>query len=481
MAAIESSIRSRGSFTVLRCAACAALVTLLGRASPAHAQAASDPRRVYQDNIANEDWSFLADPAKRTDEFDRLKYMPLGRDGWFMTLSGEARVRPESLRIDGGDTQPDLVDRYLLQRYLFAVSARLGPRLRLFTELQSGIINGKLGTPRPTDRDPGDLHQAFVELASARESRRPWIVRIGRQEISVGSSRLIAASQGLNVKRSFDGFSGSYNTGAWTVEGGAARLVAASPGAFDDSSNSQQNFWGVSVARSGFPWPTGRIGFYYLGIDRQSSTFVQGTAPEVRHTIGGRFAGSRRLFDYNYDVIGQWGTFGAAPVRAWAVATENGYRLPGSRFRPRVSLRANAATGDDDPGNPKLNSFNPLFPGNAYSGLVGLFGPTNMMDLTPSVQFIMPHRIVLIVESPAYWRTSPGDGLYAIDQRVLIDGRQNRERFVGVNPGFIFTWSATTHVLLLGSITVFHSGAFLKPTFVGNGFMFSSVSLRYRF
>jgi hypothetical protein len=437
--------------------------------------------RRYQDNIANEDWSFLADPAKRTDRFDPIKYIALDRDGWFMTLAGEGRFRPESLRIDGGASQPDLVDRYLLQRYLFAVSIQLGPRVRTYVELQSGIINGKLGTPRPTDADLGDLHQAFVELRSARRSRRPWSTRIGRQELTVGSSRLIAASQGLNVKRSFDGVSGSYSTAAWSIDGGLARLVKASPGLFDDAWDPEQTFWGVSVTRPGFPWPTGRVAVYYLGIDRVNSIFVQGAAPERRHTVGSRLAGTWERFDYNYDLIGQWGRFGAGPIGAWALATENGYRFPQRRFRPRISVRANAASGDADPTDNRLGSFNPLFPGNTYSGLVGLFGPINLTDVTPSVQLVLSPRVAMVVESPAYWRMSTGDGLYAIDQRILIDGRQSSDRFVGVNPGVIFNWAVTPHASVSGAVTKFRSGAFLEKTFVGNGFLFTSIALTYRF
>ncbi len=460
---------------------CALTACLTAAASANAAAQEPDANRRYLDNIANEDWSFLAAPARRADVFDPIKYIALGRDGWFMTLSGEARLRPESLRIDGGPLEPDLVDRYLLQRYLFATSIRFGSQFRVYSELQSGVINGKLGTPRPTDRDLGDMHQLFVELRARRGGRRPWQLRVGRQELTIGTSRLIAASQGLNVKRSFDGVSGGYTTGDWSIEGGVARLVKAQPGIFDDASDPEQTFWGASITRARFPWPTGRVGLYYLGIDRTNSIFVQGAAPEQRHTIGGRFAGTWKRLDYNYDLIGQWGTFGAAPIHAWAIATENGYRFPERRFRPRVSVRANAASGDKDPADPHLQSFNPLFPGNAYSGLVGLFGPTNMMDVTPSAQAVLSPRVALIVESPAYWRTSAGDGLYAIDLRVLIDGRQSHERFVGVNPGFILNWILTPHASVSGAITAFHSGAFLEKTFVGNGFLFSSVALTYRF
>ncbi len=40
-----------------------------------------------------EDWRGMLDPAKRNDVFDRLKYIPIGSDDLYLTLSGELRTR----------------------------------------------------------------------------------------------------------------------------------------------------------------------------------------------------------------------------------------------------------------------------------------------------------------------------------------------------------------------------------------------------
>lgn len=442
---------------------------------------AAPAERRYEPNIANEDWSFLADPAKRVDFFDPIKYMALGRDGWFATIGGEVRMRPESLRLEGGEGIPDTVDRYLLQRYLFSGSIHMGSRLRFFAEVQAGIINGKLGAPRPSDQNVTDVHQGFVQLNSRRSSARSWIVRIGRQELSVGSSRLISASQGLNVKRSFDGLSGAYSAGRWAFDSGVARLVDALPGAFDDASDPDQQFWGVSAIRSQFPWSGGRVGVYYLGIDRARSVFVQGVSPEQRHTLGARVAGRWKRLEVNYDLVSQWGEFGTAPIRAWAVATENRLRFPETRFRPSAAVRVNAGSGDADPTDGRLESFNPLFPGNAYSGIVGLLGPTNLMDVTPTAQVALGTKVQLMFESPIYWRLSTRDALYGVDLRVLVVPRQSQERYVGTNPAIILFWTPTRHSTITATTTAFRAGAFLAPTFVGNGFLFTSLSYTYRF
>ena len=120
---------------------------------------AQDVQRRYMSNPADEDWSFLA-TAPSVDPWDPAKYIPLGRERWFITVSGEVRYRPEGFRIRPGTTRPSTIDNYLLQRYLFGSDVHFGPDARVFVEFQSGVITGAVRSPRPTDRNRLDLHQA---------------------------------------------------------------------------------------------------------------------------------------------------------------------------------------------------------------------------------------------------------------------------------------------------------------------------------
>jgi hypothetical protein len=111
-------------------------------------------------------------------------------------------------------------------------------------------------------------------------------------------------------------------------------------------------------------------------------------------------------------------------------------------WKPRISLRADIASGDKDARDAGLQSFNPLFPGNSYAGAVGLFGPTNLTDLTPGVTALLTRSLVLGFEAPSYWRTSSGDGLYATDQRVLLLPESGKEGNAEPNPGALAYLSA---------------------------------------
>ena len=448
---------------------------------PSPAKPAASPARIYLTDRADEDWSFLKDRAYRSDFWDPIKYIALGRENWYLTLGGEVRMRPEGFRIRGDETTPATRDNYLLQRYLFSADLHMGKRFRFFSELQSGLISGKLRSPRPTDKNLAEIHQGFVEFRTPLGERRNLMVRVGRQELAIGSSRLISAAQGLNVKRSFDGATVHYGSQDWRVELGAAKLVKLRPGAFDDPPDHEQSFWGVAFFRRGVPFKTASLSAYYLGLDRRVSVYQQGIGPERRHTIGGKMSGGRGNFDFNYDAIFQWGRFRGGDASAWAVSTESGYRFPKRRFRPRLSLRFNTATGDKDRTDNRLESFNPLFPGTSYSGTVGLLGPTNMTDVTPALQLFLRRSLLVAVECPSYFRSSRGDGVYGIDLRLLIPATAGTARYVGTNPGVSVGWLVTRHISVGGAITRFLSGPFLERTFVANGFGFYSASVSYRF
>ena len=51
------------------------------------------PARIYHLLREDDDWSFLADPDKRQDFWDPIKYIRLrpARNDWFLSIGGEAR------------------------------------------------------------------------------------------------------------------------------------------------------------------------------------------------------------------------------------------------------------------------------------------------------------------------------------------------------------------------------------------------------
>jgi hypothetical protein len=115
----------------------------------------------------------------------------------------------------------------------------------------------------------------------------------------------------------------------------------------------------------------------------------------VRHSIGARLsrlvAELKPGWDFDYEGLWQFGTFGSANISAWTVASETGYRFPNVPLKPRFSVKADVSSGDD-PRTTTLGTFNPLFPKGNYFGVLAAAGPgpINFIDIHPRAEATLP-------------------------------------------------------------------------------------------
>ena len=437
-------------------------------------------RPPYQSLRYEEDWSALRNPSLRTDFWDPIKYIPLNDRGWYVSLGGESRLRYEAVRNAAFGSGPQDDNGYVLQRYLAHADLHAGRHLRVFTEVQSGLETGRTGGPRPTDENDSEFHQAFAELSTG-QSPRSFTLRVGRQEVAFGSGRLISATEGRNVRLSFDAIRPIVRLGSWTWNGLLAKLVTVEPGMFDDGREPGQTFGGFGFTRTRRSRPDEGTSGYYLRLQRRAARFDQGVAREIRHTLGSRTWGRWADVDYNYEGIVQWGAFGGAPIRAWALATNTGYALRSARWPSRVGLRADLTTGDRRPDDPALQTFNPLFPGTAYSGPAGLIGPVNSIDVTPSVRVAVSRRLTVTIDHAWYLRQSVRDGVYGIGVNLIRPGGESRARDVGRQVTVMADLRVDGHLTLAITSTAFVAGRFLRETPPGENVLYLAVSSTYRF
>jgi hypothetical protein len=439
-------------------------------------------RPAYQQFRYDEDWSALRDERLRTDALDPLKYIPLKREpGWFLSVGGETRWRYENVDNPGFGAQPADGNGYLLQRHLLHTDWHLGPHVRTFVEVQSGLEEGRVGGPRPTDEDRLDLHEAFVDATWGTPSRGSFTVRAGRHEVAFGAGRLISAAEGLNVRRSFDGLRLIGRRRGWTANATLMRLVAARGGLFDDRADRQQSTWGAG----GFgPLPRfsrSNLAVYYIGMSRDAARFQQSAANARRHSFGVRMWRTGSPFDYDEEAIVQRGRFGAGSVRAWALASEEGVSPPRWPGRARAGFRTFIASGDRDPSDSTLQSFDPLFPGIAYSGKASLIGPTNLITIDPSLAMSPHPRVRIALDWARFWRTSSRDGLYGINVGLLRSGLGTKARLVGSQATAEVDVRMTAHLSAWSSVTAFRTGAFLRDAPPGEDLRYVAAHMVYRF
>jgi len=446
---------------------------------PASAQ---DQRPAYQLMRYEENWYLLSDPSNRSDWLDPLKYISLGRPGWFVTLGGEIREKFELLDYPGFGAGPTDQNGYLLQRYLLSSDFHLGSRFRLFTELQSGLEEGRKGGPRPTDLDRLDLHQAFVDWRIAGSESEAIMVRAGRQEMAFGTGRLIAPAERLNLRRSLDGILVNIKKGKINFNTTALRLVSSKPGIFDDVPDHQQTFWGGGfTAPRGFR-KTANIAGYYLGFDNKQSFFAKGIGREIRQTVGAHIWKGAGPWDYDDEAVFQWGSFRGGPIRAWALSHDGGHTFASLPFHPRIGFRSDATSGDQGQGHRALGSFDPLFSAvPVWSGPSALLGGINLIDLTPLIRLKISGELTLTVESSTFWRESRYDAVYTAFNTPLRAANPNASRYLATAPSATWGWQASRHMFYSIVYTRFFTGDFFRKEPPDRNVNYVAAWVSYRF
>ena len=436
----------------------------------------------YALNRADDDLQYLRDPACRTNFWDPIKYMPLNASGsWYLSLGGEARERYEYFNNPNwGEGPPG--SGYVLQRYFLHADLQMGEHLRIFTQLQSSLENGREGGPRPQiDEDQLDLHQAFLDLKFNLGRDGSFVFRSGRQELFYGSQRLIGVREGPNVRQSFDGFRAMVRTGDIQVDGFATRPVNNKRYVFDDAPFNDQALWGLYSVLPIPVIPKANIDLYYTGYHNAQVTYNQGTASETRHSVGTRIWRTAPPLDYNFEFIYQWGKFGNGDIRAWTAASDTGYTVYSFPFHPRLGLRANITSGDRDPNNPNLQTFNPLFPKGAYFSEANFIGPANHIDLNPSVALHFMDRLTLSLDWDFFWRESIHDGVYQVPL-VLVRSSNNRTaRYVGSFAQGQLEWNIDRHITFVAIYAHFFAGDFIKETGAHKDIDYFTTWLTYKF
>src|SRR6201981_2057174 len=442
------------------------------------------PVRVYHLLREDDDWSFLADPTKRDEFWDPIKYVRLrpGRNDWFLSMGGEAREVWEQIGNDNWGQQP-FMNGYFNERYMLHFDLHYGEHVRTFVELKSGINSYRVGGPRPIDEKKLDFQAGFLELGTSSGSNSISL-RAGRQELEYGSGRLIDVREGPKVRLSFDGFMVKSRLDAWLVDGFAMRPDLDNPGFFDNAPNHAVGFWGVYATRP--LRHRNSLEVYYLGLDRKQARFQRGIAQEVRHSLGGRFsrpiATEKAGWDFDYEALWQFGTFGSANIDAWTVASETGYRIPTIPLKPRFSAKADISSGDN-PNSKTLGTFNPLFPKGNYFGVLATTGPgpINFIDVHPRVEGTFPHDVTASFDWIFQWRESLQDGVYAVPGFLIIPAGKSDARFVGHRPGAEGRWQGNRHLWFQADYGIFYAGKFVKESQPGRNLNYWALWAGYKF
>ena len=449
-------------------------------AAPAPAPAAPPPFKLINHD---ESYAYLADPAKRTSTWSKFKYVPVGGQGspvW-ASFGGELRFRAEhrdNERFGRGpqDTGGDFQTRARLWGEL-----NLGSSLRAFVDVQDARTSGLASGEPVIEENRTDLHQAFLEARTGL-GEGALRVRAGRQEFGQGGFRLFDMREGANARVALDMVRVLYDSPTgWSGGAFAGYALREGKASWDDATNFDYRLYGATAARTlGQGTTAPKLELLYVNTDRLTTPFDgQVAGRDDRDTLSVRLTGKVAPWDYEVEAVKQWGSFRDLDIDAWFISAVGGRTFPGVKWSPRLAVRLDVGSGDKDPNDGKLNSFNPLFPQPA--ALRTDLGFANMVLLQPEVTVRPTPKLTLGANTAGLWRQSKDDGLYALSGMVLRGANEGQSSYVGWRTGVFARYALTPYVSLMGVANYTKAGDFLKETGTAEDQSYLGTFLTFRF
>jgi alginate export protein len=424
----------------------------------------------------DEDYSYLKDPAARTNLFDSLKYVPLNKQGdWYLTLGGELRDRYEYFNnyTFGSGTQDR--DGYNLLRTMTDVDLHLGEYVRVFTEGISATEQDRAGGPRASDENEFGLYQAFVDIKIPLAPDTSLTLRAGRQVIVFGAQRLIGVSDFTNVRRTDDGVRATLTMPGDTLDVFYAEPVRVLPHTFDDD--------GTEAVLAGIYNTWGVPGVY---VNRPSITFNTTTSGETRYTLGTRLTANPKPFDFDLEADYQFGRFDYQATHAFSIAAIGGYTFEDATFTPRTFLGLDIASGGNQshPGD----TFDQLFPsGHDQFGIIDAIGRQNIIDVHPGVTLTLlenkpgAKRLTLLTQYRQFWRESNQDAAYTSSGTILRASGGSNSSEIGGEVDCQVNWQLNHYISGYAGYCHFFHGSFITETGPHSDIDFAYSALTFTF
>ena len=184
---------------------------------------------------------------------------------------------------------------------------------------------------------------------------------------------------------------------------------------------------------------------------------------------------------FDLDAEGAWqvGDIGEADISAgfaaadfgWTTATDWSLRLGGQLF---------ASTGDSDPDDGEVGTFNELFPSGAYLNDAALLRGQNILSASPRLSMRPTDRISLRAFYTHYWRSEGNDGLYAQSGRLQRAGTPDDSREIGGYLGARGSYGINHRTTFRVQAGRFFAGRFLQDTGSAEDTTFLRIDLEFQ-
>ena len=435
---------------------------LQGKQRPKPQPSGYAPFALMPPSFFDADFRYLESVDRRDQNLvEKMKRIPIN-DCWTFSTGGQFWARymqEQNSRLTNNDNDYTLMRTRAYGDLLYQDS------LRFFGEFIWADSFGEDLNPLPVDVNRGDILNLFVEANLFEYQGHNVYARIGRQELLIGSQRLVSTLDWANTRRTFDGVRVFRQGAQWDVDLFYTKFVPVEANDFDTADN-DRDFGGA--------WFTYRpqkghfVDAYYLFADDTRNVVQQGItrAPTETHTLGGRHAGDRDGCLWDFEGALQFGDQGNQDLFATMASAGLGRKLKGAPMNATAWICYDYASGGESSGGGTSHTFNQLYPfGHYYLGWVDQIGRQNIHDVNAHLYFYPEHWVTVWLQYHHFWLDDATDALYNAGG---IATRRDATGAAGTNVGDEIDVVLNFHLSRYSDLLVGYShligGGFLQDT-----------------
>ncbi len=373
-------------------------------------------------------------------------------------FSGQIRVRAEAdnrgLRSSTG------YDQFTFLRTRFGALVTPAKNYSGFIQIQDSRVFGMEKTPTHDSKNV-DMHQAYIHARHFIWNRMD--IKLGRMEISYGEERLLGRSNWGNTGRSLDGALFIFSLADYLkLDAFAYRLNENSPpptaaDTVNVPDKEDRDFTGFYMTYSRSEKLNADV--YMIGdFDHTRNDFTGRKDSLNRVTFGVFLRGRNGNFSWKTEVAGQAGNNNGNTISAYLMTGSAGYTFSHIKWKPAVSAGCDYVSGDDNPTDKKIKTFNTLFASSRFYGGMDYF--TDMFRHTG--QLGLQDNMVKI-------RINPLDKISAgLDYHYFLSAKKDKtlnSRAFGQEFDFTASYGLNKNMTFEAGFSVMFPGKLLKRRF----------------
>lgn len=387
----------------------------------------------------------------------------------WISLGAQSRFRSEGQRGIGFQDGRD--QDFLLIRNRLSIEIQPASWLRFFGEGQDARSVG-IPSPNGSVKDTFDLRQAWVSIGSESSW---WDLRVGRQMIAYGTERVIGAAEWGNTARVFDAARLSIHNKESKVDIFSASVVNNEATEFDHHEQGN-NLHGIYGSLGGV-LPQGKLEpflLYRTNHAARSNSWTGGL--RTTGSIGPKWT-------YELEAIRQNGALPGKDLQSWAATAQVQRFLTASPWRPSIMGEYNFASGDPNPNDSVVNTYDQLYPTNhGIYGFTDQVGRRNTKNARTGLWLRPRKGLVVRSEFHAFWLATRYDAFYSAGGGVSVPAVTGgaSATHIGNELNFGAEYIVNHYYTLGAQYGHLYPGAFIKRYSPGAGHDFYAFYIDFR-